>query len=69
MFRRMSEETRHGMFRRFIEDESGATAIEYGLIGTLISLAIIVGFGAFSDAVKFMFSDNNSKLVEAFSFH
>jgi Flp pilus assembly pilin Flp len=39
------------------------------LIGTLISLAIIVGFGAFSDAVKFMFSDNNSKLVEAFSFH
>jgi len=57
------------MFRRFIEDECGATAIEYGLIGTLISLAIIVGFGTFTNAVSFMFSDNNSRLVEAFSYH
>jgi pilus assembly protein Flp/PilA len=27
---------------RFVRDESGATAIEYGLIGALISVAIIV---------------------------
>jgi pilus assembly protein Flp/PilA len=26
---------------RFVKDESGATAIEYGLLATLISLAII----------------------------
>lgn len=34
------------MFARFIKDESGATAIEYGLIAALIALAIIVGAGA-----------------------
>lgn len=28
---------------RFIEDESGATAIEYGLIAALISVALIGG--------------------------
>ncbi|MFT4091641.1 MAG: Flp family type IVb pilin [Asticcacaulis sp.] len=28
-------------FNRFIKDESGATAIEYGLIAALIALAII----------------------------
>ena len=29
------------LFTRFIKDESGATAIEYGLIAALISVAII----------------------------
>lgn len=29
------------MFARFIRDESGATAIEYGLIAALISVVII----------------------------
>lgn len=29
------------LFARFINDESGATAIEYGLIAALISIAII----------------------------
>lgn len=28
---------------RFMNGESGATAIEYGLIGALISIAIVVG--------------------------
>ncbi|QRE77463.1 Flp family type IVb pilin [Methylobacterium aquaticum] len=27
--------------KRFVSDESGATAIEYGLIATLIALAVI----------------------------
>lgn len=31
------------VFARFMNDESGATAIEYALIGCLISVAIIVG--------------------------
>ncbi len=30
-------------FNRFIKDESGATAIEYGLIAALIAVAIIGG--------------------------
>ena len=29
------------LFARFVKDESGATAIEYGLIASLISVAII----------------------------
>ena len=29
------------MFKKFIKDESGATAIEYGLIAALIALVII----------------------------
>ncbi|PTW62706.1 pilus assembly protein Flp/PilA [Breoghania corrubedonensis] len=29
------------LFARFVKDESGATAIEYGLIAALISVAII----------------------------
>ena len=33
------------MFRRFVKDDSGATAIEYGLIAALVSVAIIVMLG------------------------
>jgi len=29
------------MFKRFLKNESGATAIEYGLIAALIAVAII----------------------------
>ena len=31
------------LISRFAKDESGATAIEYGLIATLIGVAIILG--------------------------
>lgn len=31
------------LINRFLKDESGATAIEYGLIAALIALAIIGG--------------------------
>lgn len=31
------------LFARFAKDESGATAIEYGLIAALISVALIAG--------------------------
>jgi len=31
------------LFARFVKDESGATAIEYGLIAALIALAITAG--------------------------
>jgi pilus assembly protein Flp/PilA len=31
------------LFSRFIRDESGATAIEYGLIAALIAVVIITG--------------------------
>jgi len=34
------------IFSRFVKDESGATAIEYGLIASLISIAAIAAFTA-----------------------
>ncbi|MBZ9742126.1 MULTISPECIES: Flp family type IVb pilin [unclassified Mesorhizobium] len=40
---------------RFIRDDSGATAIEYGLIAALIALAIIVGAGALGNAINSKF--------------
>jgi pilus assembly protein Flp/PilA len=33
------------LLKRFKDDESGATAIEYGLIAALIAMAIIAGAG------------------------
>ena len=41
---------------KFLRDESGATAIEYGLIATLIALAIIVGAGALGNALNDKFT-------------
>jgi pilus assembly protein Flp/PilA len=32
------------MWQRFVRDETGATAIEYGLIASIISL-LVIGFG------------------------
>ncbi len=57
------------MFQRFMKDESGATAIEYGLIAVLLSLAIVVGVGKFASGLQFMFGDNSSKINEAFNYH
>ena len=37
------------LIHRFLRDRKGATAIEYGLIGALISIAIIGGLQAFAD--------------------
>ena len=34
------------IFNRFIRDESGATAIEYGLIAALLAVAIIAAVSA-----------------------
>jgi pilus assembly protein Flp/PilA len=43
------------LFARFAKDESGATAIEYGLIATLIAVAIIVGATALGTSLNGLF--------------
>lgn len=40
------------IFARFLKDESGATAIEYGLIAALISVALITGAGLLGDQLN-----------------
>ncbi len=42
---------------RFLKDEEGATAIEYGLIAALISVAIIIGAGLVGTAVNTTFTN------------
>ena len=41
---------------RFINDESGATAIEYGLIAALIAVAIVTAAGSVGDSLEDKFS-------------
>lgn len=44
------------LLTRFAKDESGATAIEYGLIATLISVAIIIGATALGGQLNTVFN-------------
>jgi len=43
-------------FKTFWEDESGATAIEYGLIVGIMAAVIITVLGAFGDKLADLFS-------------
>jgi len=42
--------------KRFMNDEEGATAIEYGLLAALIAVAIIVGAGALGTSLNTKFN-------------
>lgn len=44
------------IFARFAQDESGATAIEYGLIAALISVGIILAATALGDSLGNLFN-------------
>jgi pilus assembly protein Flp/PilA len=49
---------------RFLKDESGATAIEYGLIAALISVALITGATALGSKLNAMFTALSGTLEE-----
>lgn len=44
------------LFTRFAKDESGATAIEYGLMASLIALAIITAVTLLGQRVSAIFT-------------
>lgn len=44
------------LFARFAKDESGATAVEYGLLASLIALALITSVTAFRDRLIQIFT-------------
>ncbi|MEI9903692.1 MAG: Flp family type IVb pilin [Asticcacaulis sp.] len=44
------------MFKRFIQDESGATAIEYGLIVTFLFIAIVTAIHYYVDQTQGMYT-------------
>ena len=49
----------------FIRDETGATAIEYGLIAALISVAAIAAMGAMGDSLQTLFNTVAGELTNA----
>ena len=50
------------LFEKFVKDEDGATAIEYGLIAALISVAIIAGVRAVGGSLNTTFTNINTAL-------
>ena len=50
---------------RFVKDESGATAIEYGLIAAGISVAIIAVVNALGTQLQATFTTVSTKLATA----
>ena len=50
------------LLTRFVKDESGATAIEYGLIAAGISLAIIAAVNGLGTKLSSKFSDISTSL-------
>jgi pilus assembly protein Flp/PilA len=44
------------IFKKLLREKSGATAIEYGLISAIMAVALLSGFGAFSNALNNQFT-------------
>ena len=53
------------LINRFKDDESGATAIEYGLIAALIAVAIIAALRSVSGSLSDTFGNVSSELDAA----
>lgn len=49
-------------FSRLVKDESGATAIEYGLIAALIAVALITGATTLGTSLNTQFDTVSKKL-------
>ncbi|MGB6317976.1 MAG: Flp family type IVb pilin [Litorimonas sp.] len=45
------------LIKNFVNDESGATAIEYGLIAALVAVAMIAGATQLGQSIDDKFSD------------
>jgi len=53
------------LIARFLKDEEGATAIEYGLIAALVAVAIITALNDLSDALDSTFGSVETELETA----
>ena len=50
------------IFKQFLSDESGATAIEYGLIAALVAVVIITGITAVGTKLSTTFTNVSTTL-------
>ena len=55
------------MFKKFIADDAGATAIEYGLIAALVSVAAVAALGTLGTSLSTMFGRVSTELQAAVS--
>lgn len=53
------------LFIRFLKDEAGATAIEYGLIAALVSVALIAGATSLGGQIGTTFNTLKTKIGTA----
>ena len=51
------------MFRKFIRNEEGATAIEYGLIAALIAVAAIAAMQGIGSKLNSTFNNVSAQLI------
>lgn len=54
-------------FQQLLKDESGATAIEYGLIAALVSVAAVAALGNLGQSLSTMFGTVSAELDNAVS--
>jgi pilus assembly protein Flp/PilA len=50
------------LFSRFVKDESGATAIEYGLIAAIVGVGIIAALGNLKTGLNNTFNNVSTNL-------
>jgi len=50
---------------RFLKDESGATAIEYGLIAALVAVVLVTALTALGSNLSATFTNVSSHLTQA----
>ena len=53
------------MLKAFLQDESGATMIEYGLIAALVSVAAIAALGLLGSSLVDIFTNVKNELTGA----
>ena len=63
----MGRSTMVGKARRFLKDETGATAVEYALIVAVLSLVIVAGVGTAGNSLAYLLGNSGSRLNSAWT--
>ncbi|MCZ4273891.1 Flp family type IVb pilin [Maritalea porphyrae] len=53
--------------KAFLHNDSGATAIEYGLIAAVVAVVVIASFNGLGDALNDLFNGNEKSIIGAMS--
>lgn len=53
------------MIRHFLKSRDGAAVVEYAVIIAVLSLVVVGGISQATNAIEFLFSSSDSKLVNA----